>query len=189
MFPLGEFSDKSEVRARAKQFGLEAHNKPDSQDVCFIPDDDCVGFLETMSPKIMIPGRIINTAGEQLGTHDGFARFTIGQRRGLRVATGVPMYVTRIDPLSGDVTLGTREEVCGTMLSASKANWHARPKCDEFDAIVQIRYNHHGDPARVRITGDTTFEVEFSDPVHAITPGQAAVIFDGDILIGGGWIE
>jgi tRNA-specific 2-thiouridylase len=87
------------------------------------------------------------------------------------------------------VTLGTREEVRGTKLSASKANWHCKPDCDEFDAIVQIRYNHRGAPARVKITGNTTFDVEFAEPVHAITPGQAAVIFDGDILLGGGWIE
>ncbi len=192
VLPLGELSGKDEVRRRAEQLGLEAYNKPDSQEVCFVPDDDYVAFLENFSaqtPQIMTPGRIVNTAGEQLGTHDGFARFTIGQRRGLRVAAGVPMYVTRIDPASGDVTLGTREEVCGTMLSVSGANWHAKPTCDEFDAIVQIRYNHRGAAARVKVTGDNTFDVEFAEPVHAITPGQAAVIFDDDVLLGGGWIE
>ena len=189
VLPLGEFSGKPEVRRRAEQLGLDAHSKPDSQEVCFIPDDDYVAFLEKISPQIMTPGRIINTSGEQLGTHEGFARFTIGQRRGLRVAAGVPMYVTRIDPVSGDVTLGTRQEVCGTKLTASKANWHAKPDCDEFDATVQIRYNHRGAPARVKITGEQKFDVEFLEPVHAITPGQAAVVFDGDILLGGGWIE
>lgn len=192
VLPLGEFSGKAKVRKLAKQLGLSAHSDPDSQEVCFVPDDDYVAFLEKFLPKmpqIMVPGRIISTTGEQLGTHDGFARFTIGQRRGLRVAAGVAMYVTRIDPASGDVTLGTREEVCGTKLSAAGANWHARPPCNEFNAIVQIRYNHRGGPARVKITGETTFDVEFSQPVHAITPGQAAVVFDGDILLGGGWIE
>ncbi len=136
----------------------------------------------------MRAGDIVNSAGEVLGRHDGYARFTIGQRRGVSVAVGAPMYVTDIDPATGRVTIAPRRELLTRHLRASRANWHAQVG-DAFEAIVQIRYNHAGAPGRIRITSADTFEVDFADPVAAVTPGQAAVLYGGDRLLGGGWIE
>jgi tRNA-specific 2-thiouridylase len=189
LLPIGELPDKQAVRAKAEALGLDVHDKPDSQEICFVPDDDYVALLADRAPEALKPGRIVNTAGEELGRHDGYARFTIGQRRGLKVAAGVPMYVTRIDPATGDVTLGTREESCSRRLTAGRANWHVPPEKTEFDAVVQIRYNHRGAPARVQILDEQSFAVEFTEPVHAITPGQAAVVYQNDVVLGGGWIE
>jgi len=189
LLPIGEVDDKDRVREIARNLGLNVHDKPDSQEICFVSDEE--GYLELLcsrAPQGLQPGRIINSAGEVLGEHDGFGRFTIGQRRGLRVAAGVPMYVTKIDPATATVTIGPREEVMSRRLRACGANWH----CDvsgEFDATVQIRYNHAGATSRVEIIDDNTFEVEFAESVPAVTPGQAAVVYDGDRLLGGGWID
>lgn len=189
LLPIGDIDDKSRVRDLARELGLVVHDKPDSQEICFVADDDYVALLRDRRPEAMRPGRILDSVGRELGRHDGYGRFTIGQRRGLGVAAGVPMYVTRIDPASGDVTIGPREEVLGRHLLARRANWHARLTESTFDAVVQIRYNHRGAPARVRILEDNSFEAVFAEPVHAITPGQAAVVFREGVLLGGGWIE
>lgn len=189
LLPVGEIADKALVREIARQSGLDVHDKPDSQEICFVEDDDYVRLLAERAPEALKPGRILNTAGDELGRHDGYGQFTIGQRRGLAVATGVPMYVTRIDPISGDVTIGTRAEASSRSLNAAGAVWQSQPDVTEFDATVQIRYNHRGALARVKITGPDTFTVDFAEPIHAITPGQAAVVYDGEILMGGGWIE
>jgi tRNA-specific 2-thiouridylase len=188
LLPIGETEDKGRVRRTAESLGLHVHDKPDSQEICFVPDDDYTSVLRERAPQALRSGRVVNAAGEELGTHEGYARYTIGQRRGLRIACGVPMYVTRIDPETATVTLGPREEVRSRRLAAGGANWH-RQTPPEFAATVQIRYNHAGAPGRVRITGPETFEVEFDAPVDAVTPGQAAVVYDGDRLLGGGWIE
>ncbi len=187
LLPIGELDDKAAVRSRALELGLNVHDKPDSQEICFVPDDDYTRLLERLRPEALAPGEIVGADGRVLGTHAGYARYTIGQRRGLRVAAGVPMYVTDIDPATARVTLGTREQTMGTSLTAGGANWHADVQ-GEFDATVQIRYNHRGAPGRVTITGPDSFAVEFAEPVHAITPGQAAVVYDGQQLLGGGWI-
>jgi tRNA-specific 2-thiouridylase len=189
LLPIGEIDAKDRVREIARQLDLDVHDKPDSQEICFVADDDYAQLLAERAPEALRGGRIINTAGEQLGAHDGYGRFTIGQRRGLRVAAGVPMYVVAIDPASGDVTLGTREEACGRALRVSETVWHHRPAASEFEATVQIRYNHRGCPARVRLAADGGFMAKFAEPVHAITPGQAAVVYEGDVVLGGGWIE
>ena len=188
LLPVGELAGKAETRAVARQMQLPVHDKPDSQEVCFVPDDDYVSLLSERAPESLRPGPIVNTSGQVLGRHEGYARFTIGQRRGLRVAAGEPMYVTAIDPATATVTIGLRDEVMRQDLSAGRANWHADVP-EEFDAVVQIRYNHAGAPARVRRTGEQTFDVHFAEPVAAITPGQAAVIYCDERLVGGGWIE
>jgi tRNA-specific 2-thiouridylase len=229
LLPIGEVADKAAVRQRARDLGLNVHDKPDSQEICFVPDDDHVVFLrrrlegkrngltidhcplpieegslavasewsmvngqwsmdhQKVSP--FSPGNIINSSGKVLGRHEGFAGFTIGQRHGLRVGgLAAPHYVTRIDPGSGDVTIGPREETLSRHLRASAANWHADVP-DEFDAIVQVRYNHRGAAGHVRRTSPDGFEAQFREPVAAITPGQAAVVYDGDRLLGGAWID
>jgi len=194
LLPIGEFADKSAVRAAARERGLPTHDKPDSQDICFVPGGDYTGLLRLRAPAALTPGEVVDSAGCVLGRHDGYARFTIGQRRGVRIAAKQPLYVTHIDPATARVTLGPREQLLRRHLRATNANWHvdvlrACSERSEFDATVQIRYNHAGAAARVRITSTDTFEVEFTDPIAAITPGQAAVVYDGDRLLGGGWID
>ena len=188
ILPIGEVDDKDQVRRIARRAGLAVHAKPDSQEICFIPDDNYVDLLRSRAPHALRPGDLVNSSGDVLGRHGGYACFTIGQRRGLGIAAGEPMYVTHIDPDTARVTIGPREEVRSSYLTASGANWHV-PTDDEFDAIVQIRYNHPGAPARVRRNGDGRFEVRFDQPVEAITPGQAVVVYDGRMLLGGGWID
>ncbi len=188
LLPIGELEGKEQVRRIARRTGLFVYDKPDSQETCFVPDGDYVSLLRNRAPEALRTGKIITSAGQILGTHEGYARFTIGQRRGLGVAAGKPIYVTRIDPATATVTAGPCEELMSDHLAASKANWH-RDMPKEFKAVVQIRYNHSGARGTVRITAATTFEVEFDDPVSAITPGQAAVVYDEDRLLGGGWIE
>jgi len=187
LLPVGEIADKAELRRIARSLDLHVHDKPDSQEICFVENDDYVAFLAARCPQALRPGKIVDSAGRVLGEHDGYARFTVGQRRGVRVAAGVPMYVTRIDPASATVTIGPREETLSRHLRAERANWQADVP-EAFDATVQIRYNHRGCAARVRRTGPEAFEVEFVEGVAAITPGQAAVCYDGDRMLGGGWI-
>ena len=189
LLPIGDFEDKAAVRQMARELNLNVHDKPDSQEICFAPDDDYVSLLRQRCPEALKGGRLVDSSGKVLGAHDGFAAFTVGQRHGLRVGgLKSPYYVTRIDPLSGDVTIGPREETFSRHLRAGRANWQCDAS-DEFEALVQIRYNHRGAPARVRRTGPDAFEAEFHEPVSAVTPGQAAVVYRGDMLIGGGWIE
>jgi tRNA-specific 2-thiouridylase len=188
LLPIGEVDDKSVVRQIARELGLVVHDKPDSQEICFADGDDYTAILAARAPQALRTGEIVNSAGKVLGRHDGIGRFTIGQRRGLGVAAGTPLYVTAIDPAAARVVVGPREELLRSRLSASQAYWQ-QPAADCFHATVQIRYNHRGAGATVRRTDSTCFEVEFDQPVSAVTPGQAAVVYDGDVLLGGGWID
>ncbi|KKL69524.1 hypothetical protein LCGC14_2114070, partial [marine sediment metagenome] len=183
-------ADKADVRRIAAELGLSVADKPDSQDICFV-DGNYAELLRRRRPEAFRPGDILNSAGRVLGRHEGVGNFTIGQRRGLGVAAGAPMYVTRIDPAAATVTIGPKDEVMSSRLTASDANWHVDLPVagGEFQATVQVRYNHAGAPGRVSVTGPATFKVTFDRPVAAITPGQAAVVYDGDRLLGGGWID
>jgi len=187
LLPIGEVLDKRRVRNVARSLGLDVHDRPDSQEICFV-DDGYVSLLRQRAPEALRSGEIVNAAGEVLGRHAGYGRYTIGQRRGLGVAVGEAMYVTHIDPATARVTIGPRAEAASRRLSAAGANWHADVP-EAFEATVRVRYNHRGAAGRVTVTGAETFEVEFRRPVHAITPGQAAVVYDGGVLLGGGWIE
>ncbi|OFZ82802.1 MAG: tRNA 2-thiouridine(34) synthase MnmA [Bdellovibrionales bacterium RIFOXYD1_FULL_53_11] len=191
LLPIGQTGGKPEVRAIANRMGLKVHDKPDSQEICFVPDDDYAAFLRSKCPDALKPGRLMDTSGKVLGNHAGHATFTIGQRRGIGAAgvtTGEPMYVIRIDPSDATVVIGPRAEAMSTKLVATQANWHQDMPA-AFDATVQIRYNHEGAPARVRKLDNGGFEADFEKPVFAVTPGQSAVCFDGEILLGGGTIE
>ncbi len=189
LLPIGEIEDKSQVRRMAQELGLAVHDKPDSQEICFVPDDDYVAFLRARGSEAFAPGPIVNVAGEVLGHHDGYAQFTVGQRRGLKIGgLPEPVYVTHIDAATATVTVGTREQMHSHRLTASGANWHADVPA-EFSATVKIRYNHSGSSGRVKLISPERFEVEFDQPVSAVTPGQAAVVYDGDRLLGGGWID
>jgi tRNA-specific 2-thiouridylase len=188
LFPLGDVADKAIVRETARQLGLTVHDKPDSQDICFTGGGGYRDVLELFAPEALRTGDIVDTEGNVLGHHEGYGLYTIGQRKGLRVAAGRPVYVSEIDADSARVTLGEKPTVMHRRLFASGANWHADIP-DVFEATVQVRYNHRGNSGLVRKTGETTFEVAFPEPVWAITPGQAAVVFDGERLLGGGWID
>jgi tRNA-specific 2-thiouridylase len=188
LFPVGDLENKQIVREIAGRLGLEVRDKPDSQDVCFVPDGDYASLLKARGGRALRAGRIVDSGGKILGKHDGYGRFTIGQRRGTGVAMGRPAYVIGIDPVNAVVTLGFREELLADGLAACEANWQVDVP-SSFDAIVKIRYNHRGAPARVTLTGNGTFEVRFRDPIEAVTPGQAAVAYSDGCLLGGGVIE
>ncbi|HET6429397.1 MAG TPA: tRNA 2-thiouridine(34) synthase MnmA [Phycisphaerae bacterium] len=189
LLPIGDVTDKARVRRIAADLHLPVADKPDSQEICFV-SGDYVELLRQRRPDALRPGKIVDASGNVLGTHEGVGHFTVGQRRGLRVAAGAPLYVTHIDAATATVTVGPKEQTLSACLSAGDANWHGdRPAVGaRFDATVQIRYNHAGAPGRVRVTAPDAFTVDFDRPVSAVTPGQAAVVYDGDRLLGGGWI-
>lgn len=188
LFPVGNLESKQVVRETAGRLGLEVHDKPDSQDICFVPGGDYASLLEARGSRALRAGDIVDCQGRILGKHEGYGRFTIGQRRGTKVAVGQPAYVTHIDPQNAVVTIGPREELLASGLIARGANWQAAVP-SSFDAMVKIRYNHRGAPARIALTGDGTFEVRFQTPLEAVTPGQAAVAYVDGWLLGGGWIQ
>ena len=190
ILPLGEMV-KEDVRNIATEIGLEVANKPDSQEICFIPDDDYAGMIEQNYPEIIKPGKIIDPDGNILGDHAGIHKYTIGQRRGLGIALGKPAYVVNIEADNGSVTLGDKEQLMSKTLTATDINWLTNIKEKQFKAHVKIRYNHSGSPATVNVLPGKV-EIEFDEPVSAVTPGQAAVIYidNGEFtqVAGGGWI-
>jgi len=194
MFPNGQYT-KQEIRDFARQMKLAVHDKSESQEICFVPDDDYPAFVAERAPELVRPGKVVNTAGEVLGEHQGVYRYTIGQRRGLGIALGEPAYVVRIDAASNTVVLGNGNDLLRKELEVTGVNWHADRQPDvAFEAMVQIRYNHRGERALVRPTLDeagalSRASVRFYEPARAVTPGQAAVFYEGDAVVGGGWIE
>jgi len=189
LLPIGRIAEKNEVRRIAERLGLSVADKPDSQDICFVTDGRYTDLLASRAPAALRAGPIVDDEGRRVGTHEGVGRFTIGQRRGLRIAAGVPMYVTAIDAASATVTIGSREAAMSDGLIAAGANWHSSPPGEPFAASVQIRYNHEAEAATVHCLDGGRFRVRFDRPVHAVTPGQIAAVYDGDRLLGGGWIE
>ena len=188
VFPVGALS-KPEVRSEAHRLGLLIADKADSQEICFVPDGDYATFVESRSAAVR-PGAIVNERGEQLATHAGVHRFTIGQRKGLGVAAQTPLYVLKIDADSGAVTVGPRSALDRASLTASGMNWIGRDASTAWiPAAAQIRHRHRPASGRVRASDDGRAEFEFDEPQPAVTPGQAAVFYDGDVVIGGGWIE
>ena len=187
--PIGDVADKAEVRRIARQLDLRVADKPDSQDVCFVGDEGYADILRQRAPGALRPGPILDRGGREVGRHNGIGRFTIGQRRGLGVAAGTPVYVTAIEPESATVTIGPRPAAAARRLLAGGANWHVGPEHVPARGLVQIRYNHEARPAMLRRLDDARFEATFDEPIHAVTPGQIAAVYDGDRLLGGGWIE
>ncbi|MEZ5293397.1 MAG: tRNA 2-thiouridine(34) synthase MnmA [Vicinamibacterales bacterium] len=187
-FPVGHLT-KDEVRQAAERLGLAVAAKPDSQEICFVPDGDYARFLEAQVPALATGGTIVDGDGAVIGRHGGVHRFTVGQRKGLGLATGIPLYVVGIDAGRQEVTVGPREALDRARLTASRVNWIAPPPADWREAQVQIRHRHAAAPARVRPLDGTRAEVEFTVPQSAVAPGQAAVFYDGDEVLGGGWID
>lgn len=191
LLPIGEF-EKPQVRAMAREWKLPVHDKPDSQEICFVPNQDYAALVRHMSPQAVSPGMIVDTQGQAVGRHEGHQHFTIGQRRGVRLALGHPVYVVGIDPEKNQVTVGEKQALMKTRLTARQVNWigdRVSRAGGTMRCSAKIRYNHAPQPAVVRITGEDEFEVTFDEPVSAITPGQAVVLYDGDVVLGGGWIE
>jgi tRNA-specific 2-thiouridylase len=186
-FPLGDL-DKRAVRAHAERLGLRVWDKPESQDLCFVPDGDYAGFMERSlgETRGVRPGAFLDLAGRPLGEHRGIIHYTIGQRRGLGIAAAEPLYVIAIDAAANAVTLGPRAALDAPGLVTEPANWlQPRPVEPGTRAEVQIRYHHRPAPARITPREDGTVEVRFDAPQSAITPGQACVFYQGDRVLGG----
>lgn len=187
-FPLGVY-DKSRIRRIAGEAGLQVAHKPDSQEICFVPDRDYAGFLERETGESERQGNFVNRQGEILGRHKGIGHYTIGQRKGLGIAFGEPMFVVEIRPDSNEVVLGRAEEVFTDRLMAQKVNYMA---VDHFEVgqevTARIRYNHEGAAAVIEEVGKDSFSLIFKEPVRAVTPGQAVVLYDHDLVLGGGTI-
>jgi tRNA-specific 2-thiouridylase len=192
-FPLGDM-DKPAVRGHAKRLGLPIWDKPDSEDICFVPGGDYARVVEEILAESGAPpppaGRIVDEAGRELGRHEGIHRFTVGQRKGLGVSRGEPLYVLGVDAASGDVRVGDADGLGASGLVARDCNWLVDPPSAEGRAVTaRIRYRHAGVPARVHADGGGGARVEFETAVRAVSPGQAVVFYDGDEVLGGGWIE
>jgi tRNA-specific 2-thiouridylase len=188
-FPVGHLT-KAEVRAHAARRGLIVAGKPDSHEICFVPDGDTSRFVDRHAADPVPDGEIVDSAGQPVGRHAGVHHFTVGQRKGLGLATGTPMYVLRLLPDEARVVVGPRSELGRSSLTASSVNWIAGAGPDApLRATARIRHRHVDAPAVVRPAGGDRAEVQFDDPQMAVTPGQAVVFYDGDRVLGGGWID
>lgn len=189
LFPVGEL-EKPQVRAIAEELQLPVFDKPDSQEICFVPDGDYAALVQRRSPGEFRPGEFVDITGKPLGEHEGHQNFTVGQRKGLRIALGARAYVVDIDAESNRVTLGTKQDLLKGNLLARQVNI-THPEVQpglEIACQVKIRYNQQPQAAVMRIV-DGAMQVRFEQPQSAITPGQAAVAYRGDELLCGGWIE
>jgi tRNA-specific 2-thiouridylase len=209
-FPLGAIGDKAEVRRMAADLGLAVHDKPDSQEICFVPDDDYKMLVRARRPDTIRPGEIVDDAGRVLARHEGIANFTIGQRRGLGFAAGKPVYVTRLNVLENRVTVGPQEALRSAGLTADRINWltDPPPPAEPQPVRIKIRHTHTPAPGTVlRDSGPPTgrsapraaespavaaerLTAQFDTPQLAVAPGQAAVFYDAaDVVLAGGWID
>jgi tRNA-specific 2-thiouridylase len=191
LLPIGGF-EKHEVRKIAEELKLPVFNKPDSQEICFVPNNDYAGLVRRRTPEAFRTGEFVTAGGERIGTHEGHQQFTIGQRKGLGVAMGYPIYVVDIDPASNRVVVGEKDALNKTTLVAHQINLldEALRAMDlEVRCQAKIRYNHDPQPATARRSGEDELTVRFDQPQSAITPGQAVVVFDNDVVLGGGWID
>jgi tRNA-specific 2-thiouridylase len=189
MFPVGHLT-KHEVRAHAHARGLAVANKPDSHEICFVPDGDAAGFVERAAGEALPEAEVVDTSGRVLGSHRGVHSLTVGQRKGLRLSTGRPLYVLRLDAAESRVVVGPREELERRELTASGVNWISGESPENpVRLTVRIRHRHVDSPATVAADTGGRAHVTFDRPQVAITPGQAAVFYDGEEVVGGGWIE
>ncbi len=195
LFPLGGMV-KSDVRVLAKDLGLPVADKNDSQEICFVPNGDYAAFIDAYFQEQGLnpaetQGEIVDTEGKVVGHHEGTHHYTVGQRKGLRIAAPEPLYVIATEPASQRVIVGKGTELMRSTLLASRVNWISiAPIQAPTKAQVKIRNRHQAAPATLMPTGDeSTVSVQFEEPQRAITPGQAAVFYDGDLVLGGGWID
>jgi tRNA-specific 2-thiouridylase len=188
LFPLGEMR-KSDVRELADSNGFANARKRDSQDICFVPNGRYADFIESFAGRVWPPGDFVDADGAALGRHEGIIRYTIGQRKGLGRAFGKPMYVTDIRPDSNEVVLGADADLYEREVRISGINLISRPDLEEPTRVTaRIRYNQEDTPAVAERTGDDEITLAFDEPQRAVTRGQAAVMYDGDTVVGGGTI-
>jgi tRNA-specific 2-thiouridylase len=193
LFPLGDMS-KAEVREAARRFGIASAEKPESQEICFVPGGDYKRFIEAYlaeqgedAPEAA--GQLVTATGEALGEHSGVHNFTVGQRKGLGVAKGSPLYVIQINQQSQQVVVGAEADLYSKTLRANQLNWIAIDRLEEpMHVEVKIRHRHEPASATIEMTAPDGVTAAFDQPQRAITPGQAAVFYDGDLVLGGGWI-
>jgi tRNA-specific 2-thiouridylase len=187
-FPLGELT-KSEVREIAEAHGFANAKKADSQDICFVPDGRYADFIEHFTKHKYPKGNFVDTDGNIIGKHEGLIRYTIGQRKGLGNTFGKPMYVVALKPETNEVVLGEEADLLNSQITINDINLIAVENIpEEIHAQVKVRYSQEAVPAIIRQTGEDEIHIRFENPVRATTPGQAAVIYDGDVVIGGGTI-
>lgn len=189
LMPVGQYS-KDEIRAIADKIQLRVANKPDSQEICFIPDHDYAGFIEEYSGKELEEGNFVDLDGNILGRHKGITHYTIGQRKGLNLSMKRPVFVVEIRPETNEVVIGDSEDVFSDTLRCSQVNWMAIDGLygEPMNVTAKIRYSHKGAPCTIREVEEGVVECVFEEPQRAITPGQAVVFYDGDYVVGGGVI-
>lgn len=188
LMPVGAYT-KEEIRRIASDAGLRIAHKPDSQEICFVPDGDYASFIEEYTGKKLPAGKFVTKDGRVLGEHKGIIHYTIGQRRGLQLPMGHRIFVTGIRPETNEVVIGENEELFSRVVRADRLNFMSEAGIDgEKEVVAKIRYNHRGAPATIRLVDKDTVECVFDEPQRAATPGQALVFYDGENVLGGGTI-
>jgi tRNA-specific 2-thiouridylase len=199
VFPLGDMT-KAQVRELAREFGINTAEKPESQEICFVPDGNYAGFVEDYAKSemgldaanspAMAEGKITTTDGQIVGEHGGLHKFTIGQRKGIGIAAPDPLYVVKIDVPLNQLVVGRKDELLGKSFTANGVNWISiAPPTEPVRASVRIRYRAVEAPATITPLSGGEVRVDFDEGQAAITPGQAAVFYDDDAVVGGGWIK
>ncbi|MBR6770495.1 MAG: tRNA 2-thiouridine(34) synthase MnmA [Lachnospiraceae bacterium] len=190
LMPVGDYT-KEEIRKMAEEIGLPVAKKPDSQEICFIPDNDYAGFIDREAKeRVPAPGNFVRASGEVLGIHKGITHYTIGQRKGLNLAMGHPVFVTGIRPETNEVVIGEGQEVYATELSCHHINYMGMEALAKPRRVkAKIRYAHQGTFCTIEPVGEDRIQCHFEEPVRAVTPGQAVVFYEDDYVLGGGTIQ
>jgi len=188
LLPVGGYQ-KPEIRALAADAGLRVATKKDSYEICFVPNDDYASFVRQYRDHGDTGGEFVDTAGNVLGRHDGYEHFTVGQRKGLGIAFGEPRFVVRIEADSRQVVLGTRDQLAVNSIDVSDVNWLAERPQSELTCDVKVRYRQQARPCHVQLDTADRCTVIPNEPMYGVAPGQAAVFYDGERVLGGGWIN
>ena len=189
VFPLGDFNSKEEIREIARKNNLKVANKPDSEDICFVPDGDYAGYLENEAGLKAVPGDFVDIHGNAIGRHKGIIHYTIGQRKGLGLAMGHPVFVVDIIPETNQVVIGENGDVFSERLICNRLNFMSIEDLTEpMHVKAKIRYNHKGSMCTIRKIDEDLVEAVFDEPVRAVTKGQAVVFYEDDHVLGGGSI-
>lgn len=188
LMPVGEY-EKPQIRAIAEKIGLNVANKPDSQEICFVPDNNYAGFIQRETGRTEVPGNFVDTSGNIIGTHKGISHYTVGQRKGLGISFGYPVFVKKIDAAKNEVIIGSNADVFSDTLTAECMNYMGVSEFKPGDHVqAKIRYGHKGACCVVTDCNNDKLRLKFDEPVRAITPGQAVVLYDDDVVLGGGII-
>ena len=189
LMPVGQYT-KEEIRRMAEEIGLQVANKPDSQEICFIPDHDYAGFIKDYTGEMEEQGNFVDLDGRVIGRHKGITHYTVGQRKGLNLSMGHPVFVVEIRPETNEVVIGSGEDVFSSRLVCNQVDYMAIDGLHgkSMEVTAKIRYSHRGAPCTIKELGDGMVECVFKEPQRAITPGQAVVFYQGDYVVGGGTI-